>query len=64
MAMSDPVDGFYYLIATTDKMARSKDGKAALAASGACLITKVKTDVFPLVRYVDGDDARARRNPV
>lgn len=49
IAMSDPVDGHYRLIKTIDgetwepivsnKMPAAKDGEAAFAASGTCLIT-------------------------
>lgn len=57
IAMSDPVDGYFYLIATSDggknwralskdKMFPAKTGEAAFAASGTCLITSGKSDVF------------------
>ncbi|HMS42189.1 MAG TPA: hypothetical protein PKE69_18290, partial [Pyrinomonadaceae bacterium] len=56
MAMSDPVDGKYVLMQTTDgenwkevgtdKMAFAKDGEAAFAASGTCLLTNGKNDIF------------------
>ena len=56
MAMSDPVDGKYFLLKTTDgetwkpaetdKMANAKDGEAAFAASGTCLITNGKSDII------------------
>ena len=56
IAMSDPVDNKYVLIKTidgenwkpadTDKMAPAKDGEAAFAASGTCLITQGKNNVF------------------
>jgi photosystem II stability/assembly factor-like uncharacterized protein len=57
IAMSDPVDGKYLLVATTDggatwkplptdKMPPAKEGEAAFAASGTCLITNGKSDVF------------------
>ncbi|MDQ3063562.1 MAG: glycosyl hydrolase [Acidobacteriota bacterium] len=69
IAMSDPVDGKYLLIETKDgetwkpldneKMANAKQGEAAFAASGTCLITKGKTDVF-LVS--GGNDARVFRS--
>lgn len=70
IAMSDPVDGKYVLIATkdggatwkplnTDKMANAKMGEAAFAASGTCLITNGKSDVF-LVS--GGNDARVFRS--
>ena len=69
MAMSDPVDGKYLLIETkdgetwkplnTDKMPFAKQGEAAFAASGTCLITNGKSDVF-LVS--GGNDARVFRS--
>lgn len=70
IAMSDPVGESYYLIATKDggktwrqvgedKMPRAKPGEAAFAASGTCLITNGKTDVF-LVS--GGNDARVFRS--
>ena len=69
MAMSDPVDGKYFLLKTTDgetwkpaetdKMANAKDGEAAFAASGTCLITNGKNDIF-LVS--GGNDARVFRS--
>jgi photosystem II stability/assembly factor-like uncharacterized protein len=56
IAMSDPVDGKYLLMTTadgetwqplaTDKMPSAKEGEAAFAASGTCLITNGKSDVF------------------
>lgn len=57
IAMSDPVDGKYVLISTadggktwkpfgTDKMPAAMEGEAAFAASGTCLITNGKRDVF------------------
>jgi photosystem II stability/assembly factor-like uncharacterized protein len=57
IAMSDPVDGKYLLISTTDggenwkqvatdKMPPAKTGEAAFAASGTCIITNGKSDVF------------------
>jgi len=57
IAMSDPVDGKYLLIATSDggqtwkqlpgdKMPPAKTGEAAFAASGTCLITNGKSDIF------------------
>lgn len=66
IAMSDPVDGHYLLISTSDggkewgqmsgsKMPAAKDGEAAFAASGTCLILNGKNDVF-LVS--GGNDAR------
>ncbi len=63
LAMSDPVGGHYYLIATKDgetwtpvvsnKMAATIDGEAAFAASGTCLIAQGKTNAF----IVSGGDA-------
>ena len=66
IAMSDPVDGHYLLISTTDgetwkpivsnQMPAAKDGEAAFAASGTCLyINPANGDVF-LVS--GGTDAR------
>ncbi len=68
--MSDPVGEFYQLIITKDggknwnftgldKMPRAKDGEAAFAASGTCLIVSGKNDVF-LVS--GGSDARVFRS--
>jgi photosystem II stability/assembly factor-like uncharacterized protein len=69
IAMSDPVNGKYLLIETKDgenwkvlgneKMERAKTGEAAFAASGTCLITNGKSDVF-LVS--GGADARVFRS--
>ncbi len=69
IAMSDPVDGHYVLISTSDganwkttvsnQMAGAKDGEAAFAASGTCLITQGKSNVF-LVS--GGSDARVFRS--
>ena len=69
IAMSDPVDGKYLLMTTTDgetwkplatdKMAKAKEGEAAFAASGTCLLTRGKSDVF-LVS--GGNDARVFRS--
>jgi photosystem II stability/assembly factor-like uncharacterized protein len=69
MAMSDPVDGKYLLLKTTDgetwtlaendKMERAKDGEAAFAASGTCLLTSGKNNTF-LVS--GGTDARVFRS--
>ncbi|HEY8561189.1 MAG TPA: YCF48-related protein [Pyrinomonadaceae bacterium] len=69
MAMSDPVDGKYVLLKTTDgetwtisgneKMANAKTGEAAFAASGTCLLTHGKQNVF-LVS--GGADARVFRS--
>lgn len=66
IAMSDPVDGHYVLISTSDgenwtpivsnRMPAAKDGEAAFAASGTCLyINPANDDVF-LVS--GGTDAR------
>lgn len=57
IAMGDPVDGKYFLIATNDggntwkpistsKMPLAKTGEAAFAASGTCLLTTGKSNVF------------------
>jgi photosystem II stability/assembly factor-like uncharacterized protein len=57
IALSDPVDGKFPLIETangcktwqpvdTSKMPPAKDGEAAFAASGTCLITQGKTNAF------------------
>lgn len=69
IAMSDPVDGKYVLLETsdgenwkpadTDKMANAKDGEAAFAASGTCILTQGKNNVF-LVS--GGNDARVFRS--
>jgi photosystem II stability/assembly factor-like uncharacterized protein len=69
MAMSDPVNGKYLLMKTTDgenwqesgtdKMANAKDGEAAFAASGTCLLTQGKSNIF-LVS--GGADARVFRS--
>ena len=69
MAMSDPVDGKYLLLKTTDgenwkisgneKMADAKPGEAAFAASGTCLLTQGKSNIF-LVS--GGADARVFRS--
>lgn len=63
LAMSDPVGGHYYLIATKDgeswapvvsnKMAAAVDGEAAFAASGTCLIATGKSTAY----IVSGGDA-------
>jgi photosystem II stability/assembly factor-like uncharacterized protein len=68
--MSDPVDGHYVLISTIDggqnwrqivgnQMPAAKDGEAAFAASGTCLITHGRTGSF-LVS--GGNDARVFRS--
>ncbi len=69
MAMSDPVDGKYLLLKTTDgenwreadsdKMANAKEGEAAFAASGTCLLSQGKNNIF-LVS--GGNDARVFRS--
>ncbi|HEY0658901.1 MAG TPA: hypothetical protein VGD05_10520 [Pyrinomonadaceae bacterium] len=70
IAMSDPVDGKYLLISTIDggenwkimdnsQMPPAKTGEAAFAASGTCLITQGKNNVF-LVS--GGNDARVFRS--
>jgi photosystem II stability/assembly factor-like uncharacterized protein len=70
IAMSDPVDGKYLLISTTDggenwkvldnsQMPNAKQGEAAFAASGTCLVASGKSDVF-LVS--GGNDARVFRS--
>jgi photosystem II stability/assembly factor-like uncharacterized protein len=69
MAMSDPVNNKYVLIGTsdgekwqardTDKMAVAKDGEAAFAASGTCLITLGRNSIY-LVS--GGSDARVFRS--
>ncbi len=57
IAMGDPVNGYFYLLRTddggkkwyplsTDKMFPAKDGEAAFAASGTCLITQGKSNVW------------------
>jgi photosystem II stability/assembly factor-like uncharacterized protein len=69
MAMSDPVDSKYFLLKTTDgenwkpadneKMANAKEGEAAFAASGTCLLTNGKNDIFLIS---GGNDARVFRS--
>jgi photosystem II stability/assembly factor-like uncharacterized protein len=69
MAMSDPVDGKYLLLKTTDgenwtisgneKMADAKPGEAAFAASGTCLLTHGKNNIFLVT---GGADARVFRS--
>lgn len=69
MAMSDPVNGKYLLIKTedgenwnpvpVDKMPPAREGEAAFAASGTCLVTNGETDLF-LVS--GGQDARVFRS--
>lgn len=56
VAMSDPVDGKYILLETTDgetwkpienlRMPDAKTGEASFAASGTCLITQGKNNAF------------------
>jgi photosystem II stability/assembly factor-like uncharacterized protein len=65
MAMSDPVDGKFLLINTTNgadwqlldtsKMPHAKEGEAAFAASGTCLITQGRNSAFIVT---GGGDAR------
>ena len=70
MAMSDPVNGKYVLLGTsdggenwklldTDKMPNAKTGEAAFAASGTCIITSGKNNVFLIS---GGQDARVFRS--
>ncbi len=69
IAMSDPVNGKYLLLKTDDgetwkpidnsQMPNAKEGEAAFAASGTCLITQGKNSVF-LVS--GGNDARVFRS--
>lgn len=69
IAMSDPVDGKYVLMTTSDgetwqpldtsKMPAAKQGEAAFAASGTCLITQGKQTVFLIS---GGTDARVFRS--
>jgi photosystem II stability/assembly factor-like uncharacterized protein len=70
IAMSDPVDNKYVLIMTPDggktwrplntsEMPAAKDGEAAFAASGTCLITQGKNNVFLVT---GGNDARVFRS--
>lgn len=69
IAMSDPVDGKYLLLKTDDgetwtplnneKMPNAKEGEAAFAASGTCLITQGKNNVFLIS---GGTDARVFRS--
>ena len=57
VAMGDPVDEHFFLLATNDggnswkpleisKMPETKTGEAAFAASGTCLVTNGKSDLF------------------
>lgn len=69
IAMSDPVDGKYLLIETKDgvswnpidtsRMPAAKEGEAAFAASGTCLITQGKKNAFLVT---GGSDARVFRS--
>jgi photosystem II stability/assembly factor-like uncharacterized protein len=69
IAMSDPVDGKYVLLETsdgenwkplaTDKMPNAKEGEAAFAASGTCILTQGKNNVFLIS---GGNDARVFRS--
>ncbi len=69
IAMSDPVDGHYLLINTTDgetwqpivsnSLPAAKDGEAAFAASGTCLIAVGKNNAFLIS---GGTDARVFRS--
>lgn len=69
IAMSDPVDGKYLLIKTEDgetwkvlengKMANAKTGEAAFAASGTCILSQGKMNVF---LASGGNDARVFRS--
>jgi photosystem II stability/assembly factor-like uncharacterized protein len=67
IALSDPVGGYYQLLVTSDGgtnwtplkpqlMPRVQEGEGAFAASGTCLITRGKKDVF----FVTGGAATAR----
>lgn len=57
IAVGDPIDGYFFLLRTadggkswskigTEKMFPAKEGEAAFAASGTCLITQGKKNVF------------------
>ena len=69
IAMSDPVDGHYLLINTTDgaswnqiignSLLAAKDGEAAFAASGTCLIAQPGTMAYLVT---GGTDARVFRS--
>ena len=70
IAMSDPVDNRFVLINTTDggsnwkpmdtsKMPPTKDGEAAFAASGTCVITQGKNNAFLVT---GGNNARVFRS--
>lgn len=69
IAMSDPLNGKYLLLKTEDgetwttlnnaQMPNAKEGEAAFAASGTCILSQGKNDVF-LVS--GGNDARVFRS--
>ena len=69
IAMSDPINGKYVLLNTNDgenwkvldnaQMPNAKDGEAAFAASGTCILSEGKNNVF-LVS--GGNDARVFRS--
>lgn len=69
IAMSDPVDGKYYLISTKDgetwqpivsnDLPVAKEGEAAFAASGTCLITDGDSSAYLVT---GGSDARVFRS--
>ncbi|HRH41714.1 MAG TPA: YCF48-related protein [Pyrinomonadaceae bacterium] len=70
IAMGDPVNGYFYLLRTddggkkwyplsTDKMFPAKSGEAAFAASGTCIITQGKNNVFMVS---GGNEARVFRS--
>ncbi len=69
IAMSDPMNGKYLLLKTddgetwkvldNDKMPKAKEGEAAFAASGTCILSQGKSNVF-LVS--GGNDARVFRS--
>lgn len=70
IAMGDPVNGYFYLLRTddggkkwyplsTDKMIPAKTGEAAFAASGTCIITQGKNNVFMVS---GGNEARVFRS--
>jgi photosystem II stability/assembly factor-like uncharacterized protein len=70
VAMSDPVDRKFVLIQTKDggknwtpmdtsKMPEAKEGEAAFAASGTCIITQGKNNLFLVT---GGSDARVFRS--
>ena len=67
IAMSDPVDGYFYLVITndggetwqeipTDRMPPALPNEGAFAASGSCLTVRGKSDVW----FVTGGAASAR----